>query len=132
MSDLFTFRGETDGTSTTGAFPLYTPEMEKGTTVTHIEIDKGMVAKIWEIEVDGAIVDVIIRSSPDDGTTWQELKRINHTVAGHEEPLRLRRPIIVEAKNDKTRIDVRWSQTTAAKSYVSVTIEFDIIRRQRD
>jgi len=128
MGDLFAFRGASDGANATGTFPLYTAEMEKGTTVLYIEVDKGMVAKIWGIEVDGPTIDVIIQYSPDDGATWQELKRIDHADAGHLRIEHFKKPIIVEAKNDTTRLRVNWADSAPAVSWVTVNIEFDVMK----
>ena len=129
MSDLFAFRGVTDGANATGTFDLLADQLE--VAVAYIEIDKGMAAKIWMIEVDGATVDVIIQYTPDDTAdpiVWRELKRVDHATAGHLRAEKYRKPLMVEAKNDTTRMRVNWADSAPAVSYLTMTVEFDDIK----
>ena len=106
--------------------------------VTTIALDKGMVAKIWDIEIEGPQTgDVMIEYAIDDdqpAPDWRELKRIRHPVANTPERLLLRsRPITVDAKNDTTSL--RFSFEDASHDageflYLTVTIEFDDMHTQ--
>jgi len=122
LSDLLTFYGETDGTSATGTFTLKSPQLYG--TVTSIKLDKGLAAKIWGFEVDGKAVTVIVKYSTDGGDTWNSFKPIHLASEGHVDR-DLRRPILIEAKNDETYFKIEWSQDTPGKSYVGITVEFD-------
>jgi hypothetical protein len=125
MTDLIAIYGETDGTSATGTFNLKSEWFESA--VSYIKVDKGLSAKIWIFEVSGKAVDVIISMSPDDGTTWIEVKRIKLASDGHLE-LDHRKPVIITAKNNTTRFRLTWSQAVAGLSYINGVIEFDQAR----
>lgn len=125
MTDMIAIYGATDGSSTTGTFSLYSEWFESA--VSYIKVDKGLSAKVWIFEVSGKAVDVLIDMSPDDGTTWINVKRIKLASDGHLE-LDHRKPVIITAKNSTTRFRLTWSQDAAGLSYINGVIEFDHAR----
>lgn len=52
MGTLLVLRGATDGVNTTGTFDLKCEWFESA--VSKLRIDKGLVAKLWSMEVSGA------------------------------------------------------------------------------
>lgn len=128
--ELLTLKGETDGSATTGDFPLYSDIIYHDTTPpytppTKIVIPKGMKAKIWFKEVGGAAVDVILYWSKDAtaaSPAWDMLERVSLASAG-EITLEKRRPHIIRSITGKEGFKLSWSQGTAAKSYVSIGLE---------
>ncbi len=136
MSDLWTLRGVSTAIAA-GQFTMLGRQLRAG--VTTIALDKGMVAKIWDIEIEGKqIGDVLIEwAINDDDTppTWNELKRIRHPVATVAERLLLRsRPITIDAKNDTTSLRFSWADAAADTDvmYLTVTIEFDDMHIQEE
>lgn len=134
MSDLWTLRGVSTAVAA-GQFTMLGRQLRAG--VTTIALDKGMVAKIWDIEIEGPQTgDVLIEYSINDEDappTWNELKRIRHPAAGTPERLLLRsRPITVDAKNDTTSLRFSWANgaTDTDVMYLTVTIDFDDIKMQ--
>ena len=122
---LINVYGKTDGTSTSGDFSLECDLFEN--PVSYIRIDKGIVAKLWSIEISGAPVDVIVYYTLDvtaTTITWTEVKRLSLSSSG-ELTEDKRRPIkIIEGRTGKEAIKFSWSQTTAAESYMAASIEF--------
>lgn len=122
---LLTLFAETDGTSTTGTFSLSNEWFESA--VDFIRIDRGIVVKVWGIEVSGAAVDVAIEYTHDVTVatpTYTALKVVRLASEGelaHDK----RRPLIaVKGKTGKEAVRFTWSQATAAKSYIAITVEF--------
>jgi len=122
---MLTIYGETDGSSTTGNFTLKNEWF--ASDQTYIRIDKNLVAKVWAIEVSGNPVDVKIEFTHDvtvGSPTWQTLKVVSLPSSG-EISLDKRKPIItITGKTGNEAIRFSWSQSTAAKSYLTVVIEF--------
>ncbi len=129
VRELLTLKGETDGTSTTGDFPLYSDiiyhDSAPYTPPTTIVIPKGLKAKIWFKEVGGAAVDVMLYWSKDataSSPVWELLERVSLASAG-QLTLEKRRPHIIRSIVGKEGFKLSWSQATAAKSYVNIGLE---------
>lgn len=135
MSDLFTFY--TTLTGVVGAKPLST---ERATnSPTQIEIDKGMVAKIWEIQMEGPIPGLgpakitidycldITAVVPD----WDHAKGFSRS-EGSRRPERwnLNRPIIIEAWNDATAFRVNELAGSTAGTEIILIVEFAEMEKQ--
>jgi len=122
---LITVHGETDGSSTTGDFDLYCEWFESA--VDYIRVDKGIVAKIWSIEVSKKPVTVIVKFTHDvtaTTPTWVELKHVHLAAEGNLDEDK-RKPILtVTGKNGTEAIRLSWEQDTAAESHVTALIEF--------
>jgi len=125
MPDMIPIYGETDGTSTTGTFDLYSEWFES--EVSYIKIDKGLSAKLWILEIAGKAVDVTVEFSPDDGSNWIKVKKVSLPSDGHID-IDHRKPIIMTAKNSTSRFRITWSQSTAGVSSISGVVEFDSAR----
>lgn len=134
ISELITFRGETDGTNTTGIVPLKAAilyggyDLSTGSTTTgttkSISIPVGMKAKIWAIRGSGADTTFTVQYCWDlgDETTCIDIASIR--VSG-QETIEKRKPIVLESANlGKDGIKVAWSQPTAGKAEVELDIEF--------
>lgn len=128
MSDLMAFHATTAGGA--GALALRT---ERGTNApVHIELDRGIVAKIWTIQLEGnGIGYVTIQYSRDNGVTWYALKQISKPVATTPERILMRtRPIIVEAWNDVTLVRALEVVGGVAGLNLTVDIEFAELEKQ--
>jgi len=76
MGVLFTVRGATDGSSTTGTFSLSGDLLQ--TAVSYIRIPKGMKLKVWCKRISGEPVEVIMEYTHDvtaASPTWVEVGR---------------------------------------------------------
>ena len=128
VKELLTLKGETDGTSTTGDFPLYSDLIYHDTAYTpptKVIIPKGLKAKVWFKEVSGAAVDVILSWSKDataSSPVWEPLERASLSSPG-ELTLEKRRPHVIRSITGKEGFKVSWSQATAGKSYVTIGLE---------
>ena len=122
---LIAVHGKTDGSSTTGDFSLESEWFESA--VDYIRIDRGIVAKLWGIELSGNPVTVVVKYTHDvtvDTPTWKELKRI-HLASEGEVAHDKRRPLIViTGRTGKEALRLSWVQTTAAESHITAQIEF--------
>ena len=123
MNEIFTVKGETDGTSTTGDFPLFSDLFYQ--SVTSIRIPKGLKLKIWCKRINGSPVDVliyytknIIIPSPD----WR-LVGFERLASSGEFALEKRRPVVLRATTGLEGVKLSWSQASAAKSYVEAEVE---------
>lgn len=126
--ELLTLKGETDGSATTGDFPLYSDLIYHDaiyTPPTKILIPKGMKAKVWFKEVGGAAVNVSLYWAKDASVaspSWELLELISLPSAG-QISLEKRRPHIIRSITGKEGFKLSWAQTTAGKSYVSIGLE---------
>lgn len=134
MGDLWTIRGVSTPVAA-GQFAMLGRQLRAA--VQTIALDMGLVVKIWDIEIEGPQTgDVLIEWAINDTAappTWNELKRIRHTVANTPERMLLRsRPITIDAKNNTTSIRFSWAggAIDAAVMYLTVTIEFTDIHVQ--
>jgi len=127
--ELLTLKGETDGSATSGDFPLYSDiiyhDSAPYTPPTKVVVPKGMKAKIWFKEVSGAAVDVILywsKNATASSPTWDMLEHVSLASAG-QITLEKRRPHIIRSITGKEGFKLSWLQGTAAKSYVSIGLE---------
>lgn len=124
-TDVITFYGETDGSSTTGTFTLYSEAISG--SVTTIRLDKGLKAKIWAKEISGAPVTVKILFT-DDATvatpTWTTID-VETLASTGQLNLEKRKPRIIQFRTGKEAIRFDWSQSTAGKSYITIEIEIE-------
>lgn len=130
MGDLWPFRG-VSGAVAAGVFPLITRQLQA--VVNLISLDKGMVAKIWDLEAEGPQVgDVMLEYTLDDTAgviVWVELKRFRHAVANTpDRQAFMSRPITIDAKNDTTALRFSYANAGGALLYLTVIIEFDDIK----
>jgi len=124
VSELLTYRGETDGTSTTGTFSL-SSEMVVG-TVEYVVVPKGMKAKIWAKRLVGKPLDMVVEVTRNiSSPTWAEVGR-ERLVSEGELSLQKRRPMVVRGLTGLDAFRLRWDQSGfgAGKSYVEVEVEF--------
>jgi hypothetical protein len=123
MKEILTLKGETDGSNTTGDFPLY-GDMVYGST-TSFRIPAGLKAKVWAKRISGAAVTVNINYTRDvtaSPQTWVLMDSENLASAG-EVALEKRRPIVLRGLTGKEAFKVSWSSSVAAKSYVTLEVE---------
>ena len=115
--------GETDGTTITGTFPLGSEWF--GAPVTEILLEKGLSYEIKSIEVSGAICDVTIEVTYDaDWTHAVVIKQIKLEAAKQITVMTPATPHILNCHlNDMVKLRARWTQTTAAKTYLTLTID---------
>lgn len=129
VKELLTLKGETDGASGTGDFPLYSDLIYHDSAPyvppTKIVIPKGMKAKVWFKEVGGAPVDVELYWSKDatgDTPTWELLERVSLASNG-QLVLEKRRPHVIRSMVGTEGFKLSWVQAAAAKSYVAIGLE---------
>ena len=115
-----TIQGETDGTSTTGDFPLIS-EWWQTTTATHLQIEKGCKYIIEGMNISGAAVKVTAMLSVNGGTSYFTIADFSLPSAGNLYIDKINIGEISAHENDKVLLKFSWSQTTAAKSYICVT-----------
>jgi len=123
MKALFTIRGETDGSNTSGVFKLASELFRE--SVDYIRLEKGIKAKIWCKRIAGAPVTVNLEFTHDvtvSTPSWSVLDT-QYLASSGELILEKRRPIIIHGKTGKEAIRITWSQSTAAKSYIEYEIE---------
>lgn len=123
-SSLLTFRGETDGSSTSGTFKLYSDLLYE--PVDYIRIPKGMKAKVWCKRISGEEATTIHVEFANDVTagtpTWSKVST-EYLASPGEVTLEKRRPVVLHGKTGKEAIRVTWSQATAGKAYVEIEVE---------
>jgi hypothetical protein len=121
---IFTLYCETDGTSLTGSFPLRSEWFENA--ITELLLEKGLTFKILHIELSGAICDVPIEVTyTGDWANAQILKQLKLEAAKTISILiPTNAPYTLSCHlNDKTKLRARWSQGTAAKTYLTLIVE---------
>ena len=129
MGDLWMFQGTLTGVA--GVITLDTERINAAVAGV-IQLDQGMVAKIWELQLEGnGIANIMIQYSKD-GAVWEDLKGFSKPVATVPERLeKFNRPIIAaEAWNNTTWLRFMEVAGSAAGIEFSVNIEFDEIERQ--
>jgi hypothetical protein len=123
MKEIITLKGETDGSNTTGDFPLY-GDIVYGST-TSFRIPAGLKAKVWAKRISGAAVTVNINYTRDvtaGAPTWV-LMDSEYLASAGEVALEKRRPVVLRGLTGKEAFKVSWSQTAAAVSYVTLEVE---------
>jgi hypothetical protein len=130
-TELLTLYGETDGTSTSGDFPLSSDMIYSTGTIPFtppifVIVPAGMKAKIWARRVSGdGETDVIVQWSPDVTVatpTWIPVERVKLASKGSIE-LEKRRPVVVRGIRGVEAFKISWSQPTAVKATVVVEVE---------
>lgn len=118
-------RGESDGASASGTFPLTSEWFASELTSGELEIDKGLVANIAIESVDGEGESLItMEVSQDGGTSWRaEGKTLKLASAGARETPSMEEPVKVTAREEGTMVRFSWDQPSAVKAYISVTME---------
>ncbi len=121
---LITFNSETDGSSTTGVFSLRSDIIDG--TVDYIQADIGTVLKIWAKRLVGGALYLLVYWTDDvtvPSPTWR-LIDVEYLVSAGDKSYDKRRPIKVKYRTGKEAVQFRWSQATAAKSYIGLEVEF--------
>jgi hypothetical protein len=130
VSEIFTLKGESDGTNISGDFPLYSDLLYHDsalyTAPTKVLIPYGMKAKIWakRLAAEGETLFQIFWSRDVSVTspTW-ELLDCQKLAGKGEISLEKRRPIVVRSLTGKEGFKISWSQPTAAKAYMELEVE---------
>lgn len=125
MSEIITFYGETDGSSTTGTFSLNSDVLVNA--VNYIRPDKGMRVKIWAQLIAGAAVTVFVEQTEDITAGTPSYKKVGAFHLASEGQLHIdeRHPVELFSRDGKQAFKLTWSQSTAAKSYIMVKVEFE-------
>ena len=132
MKELFTLKGESDGTATSGDFPLYSDILYHDTTPpwtppTKVIIPFGLKAKVWAkrfaAEAESAFEIYWSKDATVASPTW-ELLDWQKLAAKGELTLEKRRPIVIRSLTGKEGFKISWSMPTAAKAYVELEVEF--------
>lgn len=129
MNEIFTLKGETNGTSTTGDFPLnndlFYYSDPTNPTLTYIRLPRGLKAKIWCKRISGAPVRVRVMYTKNIAASppvWAELGSESLASEG-ELALEKRRPFILRSTTGLEAFKFSWAQTSAAKSYLEAEVE---------
>lgn len=124
MSELITFRGETNGTSTSGTVSLWSDILNA--TATYVRIPKGMKAKIWFKKVSGDGETAFTLQYTSDVTagspSWSSVEVEKLTSKG-EMTFDRRRPVILRGLTGKEAFQITWTQPTACKAYIELGVE---------
>jgi len=118
------FKGETDGASTTGTFPLDSDILHE--TVDYIRLDQGFKAKIWVMKISGVETEVELEQTEDVTAAPPTWKLLGHWYLAspgelHEDE---RTPIVLTSRDGKQAFRFTWSQPIAGKAYILVKAEF--------
>jgi len=128
--ELFTLKGESDGTSVSGDFPLYSDllyhDSAPYTPPTKVVIPYGLKAKIWAkrlaAEAETLLQIYWSKNATAASPTWELLDSQKLASKG-ELSVEKRRPIVVRSLAGTEGFKVSWSQPTAAKAYVELEVE---------
>lgn len=115
---------ETDGTTPTARFPI---RSQWWTNVpTHIQLDRGVKLKLWEIQAGGLVeTRVFIELSYDEGKTWEQLKPVILISPGQLSIIK-QRPVVIDPLDRKVPlISFRWEQPTPGYAWVEILAEFE-------
>ncbi|MEM2179076.1 MAG: hypothetical protein QW272_09690 [Candidatus Methanomethylicaceae archaeon] len=122
--ELILFRGETDGTSTTGTVPL-SSDIIYG-TVNNVRIPKGLKAKVWFKKISGEGETLFTLRYTHDVTvaspTWIDIEQEKLSSKG-EIFFDMRRPAILHSFNGTEAFQIVWTQPTAVKAYLEINVE---------
>ncbi|MEM2196324.1 MAG: hypothetical protein QXY41_06015 [Thermoproteota archaeon] len=132
VSEILTLKGESDGTSASGDFPLYSDVIYRGsppfTLPTSILIPPGLKAKIWakRLSAEGETTFLIYYSKDVTvpSPTW-ELLSAEKLASKGELTLEKRRPLIIRSLTGKEGFKISWLQPTASpsKAYIELEVE---------
>jgi hypothetical protein len=128
--ELFTLKGESDGTSVSGDFPLYSDllyhDSAPFTPPTKVVIPYGLKAKIWAkrlaAEAETLFQIYWSKNAAAASPTWELLDSQKLASKG-ELSVEKRRPIVIRSLAGTEGFKVSWSQPTAAKAYVELEVE---------
>jgi hypothetical protein len=128
--EILTLKGESDGTSASGDFPLYSDliyhDSAPYTPPTKVVIPYGLKAKIWAkrlaAEAETLFQIYWSKNAAAPAPTWELLDSQKLASKG-ELTLEKRRPIVVRSLAGTEGFKVSWSQPTAAKAYVELEVE---------
>ena len=125
MSEVITFYGETDGTSTTGTFSLNSDVLYSA--VNYIRPDQGMLVKIWAKLIAGKACTVFVEQTEDVTVDSPTYKKIGAFHLSSEGQLHIdeRHAVELFSRDGKQAFRLTWSQDTAGKSYVMIKCEFE-------
>jgi hypothetical protein len=134
MKEIITLKGENDGSSASGDFPLYSDliyhDSAPWTPPTKILIPYGLKAKIWakRVAAQGATIFTIYRSNDVTATSpvWEAIDVEVLSSAG-ELALEKRRPVVIRSLTGKEGFKASWSYpsgTTPSKGYIELEVEF--------
>jgi hypothetical protein len=130
VTEILTLKGESDGTNTSGDFPLYSDIIYYDAMFplqTKIIIPFGMKVKIWakRFAAEGETLFQIFFSN--DATvaspSWN-LVDAEKLASKGEISLEKRRPIVLRSITGKEGFKVSWLQPTAVKAFVDLEVEF--------
>jgi len=128
--EILTLKGESDGTSTSGDFPLYSDllyhDSAPYTPPTKVLIPYGMKAKIWAKRIAAEAETLFQIYWSKDATvtspTWELLDSQKLASKG-ELALEKRRPTVIRSLTGKEGFKASWSQPTASKAYIELEAE---------
>jgi len=122
---LLTLYGSTDGSATVGTVSLNSDWFESA--VKYIRLDKGISAKVWDVEVSKGPLTLLIKYTQDvtAGTvTWNTAKAVHLVSAGHLDIDRRRPLIVISGRSGNEALAFTWQQDTATVSHISALVEF--------
>jgi hypothetical protein len=130
-SEILTLKGESDGTNTSGDFPLYSDLLYHDTTPpwtppTKVLIPYGMKAKIWAKRLaaeDETLFQIYWSKDASVAAPTWELLDSQKLASKGEISLEKRRPIVVRSLSGKEGFKISWNQPTAKKAYVELEVE---------
>lgn len=126
MSELITFRGGTDGTSTSGVVGLDADILYS--TVNLVRIPRGTSAKVWFKKVSGEVETLFTLQYSYDVTvpapTWKDIQKEKLESKG-EISIEKRRPEILRSFTGKEGFRITWTQVTAGYAYIELAVEFE-------
>lgn len=130
-TEILTLKGESDGTSTSGDFPLNSDLIYHDSGIyaapTKVLIPFGLKAKIWAKRLSGEGETLFQIYHSKDVTaaspTW-ELLDAEKLASKGEVSVEKRRPLVIRNLKGTEGFKVSWSQSAAAKAYVELEVEF--------
>jgi len=124
MGDLWIFHGTTTGVANTPV--TLDTERINAAVVGVIQLDQGMVAKLWELQLEGNGLGAIQIQYSKDNVLWETLKVFSKPVAAVPERLeKFNRPIVAaEAWNTTTWL--RFREVTVNGVVTVIGLEFSV------
>ena len=131
MGEILTLRGVSDGSNTTGDFPLYSDLFyysdPTSPTLTYIRIPKGVKAKIWCKRIAGAASKIKIQFTKDvtaSSPVWAVVDEEDLASEG-EIILEKRRPLVLRGTTGNEAFKASWEQSTAGVTSVDLEVELE-------
>jgi hypothetical protein len=130
VKELLTLKGESDGTSASGDFPLYSDliyhDAAPWTPPTKVVIPYGMKAKVWakRLAAEGETLFTIYwaKDATVASPAW-ELLDAQKLASKGELWIEKRRPLVIRSVTGREGFKVSWSQPTPVKAYVELEVE---------